>query len=60
MDKQTANKKLKELRDSLSEVLDGKSYESSEDIKKQSTEAIQSARKASSALKKSFIERTFR
>ena len=57
MDKQTANKKLKELRDSLSEVLDGKSYESSEDIKKQSTEAIQSARKASSALKKSFIEK---
>lgn len=57
MDKQTANKKLKELRDSLSEVLDGKSYESSEDIKKQSAEAIKSARKASSALKKSFIER---
>ena len=57
MDKQTANKKLKELRDSLSEVLDGKSYESSEDIKKQSAEAIKSARKASSALKKSFIEK---
>lgn len=57
MDKQTANKKLKELRDSLSEVLDRKSYESSEDIKKQSAEAIKSARKASSALKKSFIER---
>ena len=57
MDKQTANKKLKELRDSLSEVLDGKSYQSSEDIKKQSAEAIKSARKASSALKKSFIER---
>lgn len=57
MDKQTANKKLKELRDSLSEVLDGKSYQSSEDIKKQSAEAIKSARKASSALKKSFIEK---
>ena len=57
MDKQTANKKLKELRDSLSEVLDGKSYQSSEDIKKQSAEAIKSARKASSSLKKSFIER---
>jgi len=57
MDKQTANKKLKELRDSLSEVLDGKSYQSSEDIKKQSADAIKSARKASSALKKSFIER---
>lgn len=57
MDKQTANKKLKELRDSLSEVLEGKSYSSSEEIKKQSTEAIKSARKASSTLKKSFIEK---
>ena len=59
MDKQTANKKLKELRDSLSEVLDGKSYQSSEDIKKQSAEAIKSARKASSALKKSFNEKPY-
>jgi len=57
MDKQTANKKLKELRDSLSQVLDGKSYSSSEEIKKQSAEAIKSARKASSTLKKSFIEK---
>ena len=53
MDKQTANKKLKELRDSLSQVLDGKSYSSSEEIKEQSAEAIKSARKASSTLKKS-------
>ena len=57
MDKQTANKKLKELRDSLSHVLDGKSYSSSEEIKEQSAEAIQQARKASSTLKKSFIEK---
>ena len=57
MDKQTANKKLKELRDSLSEVLEGKSYSSSEEIKKQSTEAIKSARKAGTALKKSLAER---
>jgi len=57
MDKQTANKKLKELRDSLSQVLDGKSYSSSEEIKEQSAEAIQQARKASSTLKKSFIEK---
>jgi outer membrane biosynthesis protein TonB len=57
MDKQTANKKLKELRDSLSQVLDGKSYSSAEEIKEQSTEAIKSARKASSTLKKSFIEK---
>lgn len=57
MDKQTANKKLKELRDSLSEVLEGKSYSSSEEIKKESTEAIKSARKAGTALKKSLAER---
>jgi hypothetical protein len=57
MDKQTANKKLKELRDSLSQVLDGKSSSSSEEIKEQSAEAIKSARKASSTLKKSFIEK---
>jgi outer membrane biosynthesis protein TonB len=37
--------------------LDGKDYSSSEEIKKQSQEAIQQARKASSTLKKSFIER---
>jgi len=37
--------------------LEGKDHQSSEEIKEQSAEAIQSARKASSALKKSFIER---
>jgi outer membrane biosynthesis protein TonB len=57
MDNKTAKNKLKELRDSLSHVLDGKDYSSSEEIKKQSQEAIQQARKASSTLKKSFIER---
>ena len=57
MDKQTAKQKLKELRDSLSQVLDGKSYSSAEEIKEQSAEAIKSARKASSTLKKSFIEK---
>jgi outer membrane biosynthesis protein TonB len=57
MDNKTAKNKLKELRDSLSHVLDGKEYSSSEEIKKQSQEAIQQARKASSTLKKSFIER---
>jgi outer membrane biosynthesis protein TonB len=57
MDKQTANKKLKELRDSLSQVLDGKSYSSSEEIKEQSAEAIQQARKAGDQVKKSLLER---
>ena len=57
MDKQTANKKLKELRDSLSQVLDGKSSGSSEEIKEQSAEAIKQARSASKQLKKSFIEK---
>ena len=57
MDKQTAKNKLKELRDSLSEVLDGKNYQDSKEIKKQSAEAIQSARKASSTLKKSLVEK---
>ena len=57
MDKQTANKKLKELRDSLSQVLDGKSSSSSEEIKEQSAEAINQARSASKQLKKSFIEK---
>ena len=57
MDNKTAKNKLKELRDSLSQVLDGKDYSSSEEIKKQSQEAIRQARKASSTLKKSFIEK---
>ena len=41
----------------MSKVLDGKEYSSSEEIKEQSAEAIQQARKASSTLKKSFIEK---
>ena len=57
MDNKTAKNKLRELRDSLSKVLDGKEYSSSEEIKEQSAEAIQQARKASSTLKKSFIEK---
>jgi len=57
MDKQTAKNKLKELRDSLSEVLDGKAYHDSEEIKEQSAEAIQQARSASKQLKKSLVEK---
>ena len=57
MDKQTAKSKLKELRDSLSEVLDGKEYQSADEIKKQSKEAIQQAREASKQIKKSLLER---
>ena len=57
MDKQTAKNKLKELRDSLSEVLDGKAYQDSKEIKEQSAEAIKQARSASKQLKKSFIEK---
>ena len=57
MDKQTAKNKLKELRDSLSEVLEGKDYQSAEEIKEQSKEAIQQARSASKQLKKSLIEK---
>ena len=57
MDKQTAKNKLRELRDSLSQILDGKDYQSSEEIKKQSKEAIAQARSASKQLKKSLIEK---
>ena len=57
MDKQTAKSKLKELRDSLSEVLDGKEYQSADEIKEQSKEAIQQARSASKQLKKSLLEK---
>ena len=57
MDKQTAKNKLKELRDSLSEVLDGKNHQSSEEIKERSAEAIQQARSASKQLKKSLLEK---
>ena len=57
MDKQTAKNKLKELRDSLSEVLDGKEYQSADEIKEQSKEAIQQARSAGKQLKKSLLEK---
>ena len=57
MDKQTAKQKLKELRDSLSQVLEGKDYQSAEEVKEQSAEAINQARSASKQLKKSFIEK---
>ena len=57
MDKQTAKQNLKELRDSLSRVLDGKEYQSAEEIKEQSKEAIQQARSAGKQLKKSLIEK---
>jgi len=57
MDKQTAKQKLKELRDSLSQVLEGKDYQSAEEVKEQSAEAIKQARSASKQLKKSFIEK---
>ena len=57
MDKQTAKSKLKELRDSLSEVLDGKEYQSADEIKEQSKEAIHQARSASKQLKKSLLEK---
>ena len=57
MDKQTAKSKLKELRDSLSEVLEGKEYQNADEIKKQSKEAIQKARSASKQLKKSLLEK---
>ena len=57
MDNKTAKNKLRELRDSLSEVLDGKEYETSSEIREQSKEAIASAKKASNTLKKSLIEK---
>jgi hypothetical protein len=57
MDKQTAKQNLKELRDSLSKVLDGKEYQSADEIKKQSKEAIQQARSAGKQLKKSLLEK---
>lgn len=57
MDKQTAKQNLKELRDSLSKVLEGKEYQSADEIKEQSKEAIQQARSASKQLKKSLLEK---
>ena len=57
MDKQTAKQKLKELRDSLSQVLEGKDYQSAEEVKEQSAEAIKQARSAGKQLKKSLLEK---
>jgi hypothetical protein len=57
MDKRTAKQNLKELRDSLSRVLEGKEYQSADEIKEQSKEAIQQARSASKQLKKSLLEK---
>ena len=57
MDKKTAKQNLRELRDSLSRVLDGKEYQSAEEIKEQSKEAIQQARSAGKQLKKSLLEK---
>jgi len=57
MDKQTAKQNLKELRDSLSRILEGKEYQSADEIKEQSKEAIQQARSASKQLKKSLLEK---
>ena len=57
MDKQTAKNNLKELRDSLSKILDGKTYQDSKEIKEQSKESIQQARSASKQIKKSLLER---
>jgi hypothetical protein len=57
MDKQTAKSKLKELRDSLSQVLDGKDSDSSSEIREQSKEAIKQAKTASNTLKKSLVEK---
>ena len=57
MDKRTAKQNLKELRDSLSRVLEGKEYQSADEIKEQSKEAIQQARSAGKQLKKSLLEK---
>lgn len=57
MDKKTAKDKLKELRDSLSKVLDEKEFQSAEEIKEQSKEALGQARKASKQFKKTLIGR---
>ena len=55
MDKKTAKVKLRELRDSLSKVLDEKEFQSSEEIKEQSKEALGQARQASKQFKKTLV-----
>lgn len=57
MDKKTAKSKLRELRDSLSKVLDEKEFQSAEEIKEQSKEALGQARKASKQFKKTLVGR---
>lgn len=57
MDKKTAKSKLRELRDSLSKVLDEKEFQSPEEIKEQSKEALGQARKASKQFKKTLVGR---
>ena len=53
MDKKTAREKLKDLRDSLSQILGSQDRSNAEEIKEQAQESIQQARIASKALKKS-------
>lgn len=57
MDKKTAKDKLRELRDSLSKVLDEKEFQSAEEIKEQSQEALDQAHKASKQFKKTLVGR---
>jgi len=57
MDKKTAKDKLRELRDSLSKVLDEKEFQSAEEIKEQSKEALGQAREANKQFKKTLIDR---
>ncbi len=57
MDKKTAKSKLRELRDSLSKVLDEKEFQSPEEIKEQSKEALEQAHKASKQFKKTLVGR---
>ena len=57
MDKRTAREKLKDLRDSLSQILGSQDRSNAEEIKEQAQESIQQAREASKALKKSLVDR---
>ena len=57
MDKKTAKSKLRELRDSLSKVLEEKEFQSPEEIKEQSKEALEQAHKASKQFKKTLVGR---
>lgn len=57
MDKKTAKDKLRELRDSLSKVLDEKEFQTAEEIQEQSKEALGQAREANKQFKKTLIDR---